>query len=130
MLLTIAQRQSPVIALIISVVSSVLTLLSAHYTDHALGQPVMKTILVPTRLRQLNSYLGGSNNELIIVVMKLYNVISNFAGGNDRKAVLEGFGWEIKVRVEYSLKFWLTFPYTRLVSPKITEHAQEDSWRE
>ncbi|KAF9480206.1 hypothetical protein BDN70DRAFT_833085 [Pholiota conissans] len=89
-------RQSSVVALIVSVLSSVLTLLSAHYTDHALGQPVMKTILVPTRLRQLNSYLGGSNNELIIVVMKLYNVISNFAGGHDRKAVLEGFGWEIK----------------------------------
>ncbi|KAF8185167.1 ribosome 60S biogenesis N-terminal-domain-containing protein [Pholiota molesta] len=89
-------RQSSLISLVVSILSSVLTLLSAHYTDHALGQPIMKTLLVPSRLRQLNSYLGGSNNELVIVVLKLYNVMSNFAGGHDRKAVLEGFGWEIK----------------------------------
>jgi hypothetical protein len=62
----------------------------------------MKTLLVPSRLRQLNSYLGGSNNELVIVVLKLSNVMSNFAGGHDRKAVLEGFGWEIKVRASHS----------------------------
>ena len=79
--------------------SSVLTLLSAHYTDHALGQSVMKALLVPTRLRQLNSYIGGSHNDLIIMTLKLYNAMSNFAGGHDRKAVLEGFGWEIKVRL-------------------------------
>ncbi|KJA21610.1 hypothetical protein HYPSUDRAFT_87850 [Hypholoma sublateritium FD-334 SS-4] len=89
-------RQSSLIALILSVLSSVLTLLSAHYTDHVLGQPVMKALLVPSRFRQLNSYIGGSHNDLIIMTLKLYNVMSNFAGGHDRKAVLEGFGWEIK----------------------------------
>ena len=57
----------------------------------------MKTLLTPSKLRQLNSYIGGSHNELIIVTMKLYNVMSKFAGGRDRKLVLEGFGWEIKV---------------------------------
>lgn len=56
----------------------------------------MKALLTPSRLRQLNSYLGGSHNELIIVTLKLYNVMSAFAGGRDKKSVLEGFGWEIK----------------------------------
>lgn len=93
------QRQPTLVALVLSVLSSVLTLLSAHYTDHALGQPVMKALLVPSRFRQLNSYIGGTHNDLIITALKLYNVMSNFSGGHDRKAVLEGFGWEIKVRV-------------------------------
>ncbi|KAF9531008.1 ribosome 60S biogenesis N-terminal-domain-containing protein [Crepidotus variabilis] len=89
-------RQSSLTALIISTLASVLTLLSAHYTNHALGYPIMKILLTPSRLRNMNSYLGGSHNELIIVTLKLYNVMSSFAGGRDKKAVLEGFGWEIK----------------------------------
>ncbi|KAF8959548.1 ribosome 60S biogenesis N-terminal-domain-containing protein [Flammula alnicola] len=89
-------RSSSLISLVLSVLSSILSLLSSHYTDHALGQPIMKVLVTPSRLRQLNSYIGGSHNELIIVTLKLFNVMSNFAGGRDRKIVLEGFGWEIK----------------------------------
>ncbi|KAF5309185.1 hypothetical protein D9619_012740 [Psilocybe cf. subviscida] len=93
---TANSRQSTLIALILSVLSSILTLLSAHYTDHALGQPVIKNATAAARLRQLNSYIGGSHNELILCTLKLYNVMSSFASGKDRKTVLEGFGWEIK----------------------------------
>ncbi|KAF9040788.1 ribosome 60S biogenesis N-terminal-domain-containing protein [Panaeolus papilionaceus] len=89
-------RQSTSQTLVLAILSALLTLLSAHYSDYALGQPIIKTLLSPTRLRQLNSYIGGTNNELILVTLKLYNVISNFAGGRERKAVLEGFAWEIK----------------------------------
>ncbi|KDR74243.1 hypothetical protein GALMADRAFT_250000 [Galerina marginata CBS 339.88] len=89
-------RQSTIIALIISLLSAIIDLLSAHYNNHASGQPIMKALLNPTRLRQLNSFIGGSNNELIIVTLKLFNVMSTFAGGRHRKSVLEGFGWEMK----------------------------------
>lgn len=57
----------------------------------------MKTLLTPTHARRLNSYIGGSHSELILVTLKLYNGMSGFAGGRDRKAVLEAFGWELKV---------------------------------
>ncbi|KAF8164735.1 ribosome 60S biogenesis N-terminal-domain-containing protein [Crassisporium funariophilum] len=89
-------RQSPLLALVVSIFSSVLTLLSSHYSDHAQGQAVMKTLLATSSMRRLNSYIGGSHNELIIVTLKLFNVMSNFSGGRDRKSVLEGFAWEIK----------------------------------
>ncbi|KAF9558394.1 hypothetical protein CPC08DRAFT_639060 [Agrocybe pediades] len=91
-----SNRQAPVIALVVSLLSSLLSLFTVHYNNHSLGQPIMKALLTPSRLRTLNSYIGGANNELIIVVLKLYNVMSSFAGGRDKKAVLEGFGWEIK----------------------------------
>jgi len=80
--------------------SAILALLSAHYTNHALGRPIMKTLLTPVRLRYMNSYIGGSHNELIIATLKLYHMMSNFAGGQDKKSVLEGFGWEIKVGMQ------------------------------
>ncbi|CAA7269153.1 unnamed protein product [Cyclocybe aegerita] len=98
------------ISLVLSCLSSILSLLSSHYTDHSLGQPIMKTLLNPAKLRQLNSFIGGSNNELIIVTLKLYNVMSDFASGRDRKAVLEGFGWEIK----------------KIVSAEIIAHEAQD----
>ena len=86
----------------LSLLSSVLTLLSSHYTFHALGQPIVKALLTPTSMRRLNSYIGGSNNELIIVTLKVFIVVSSFAGGRERNSVLEGFAWEIKVRVYMS----------------------------
>ncbi|TFK33679.1 ribosome 60S biogenesis N-terminal-domain-containing protein [Crucibulum laeve] len=89
-------RQSSLLAVIVSLFSSILTLLSSHYTHHALGQPIIKTLLNPQYMRKLNSYIGGSSNELILVTLKLFNVMAAFAGGKERKSVLEGFGWEIR----------------------------------
>ena len=100
--LTTPQRQTSLIAVSLSLLSSVLTLLSSHYAFHALGQPIIKGLLNPMYLCRLNSYIGGSNNELIIVTLKIFNVLSSFAGGRERKSVLEGFAWEIKVRVYMS----------------------------
>lgn len=82
----------------LSILSSILTLVSAHYNDHSLGRLIMKTMLTPVKFRYLNSYVSGSRNELIILAFKLYNVMSNFAGGGDKNSVLENFAWETKVR--------------------------------
>jgi len=113
-LLIFPKRQAVLIAVTISTLSSILVLLSSHYTDHALGQPITKALLSPARLRRMNSYIGGTNNELIIVTLKLYNVLSSFAGGREKKSILEGFAWELKVRIitsHYSLRLELSFAF-------------------
>ena len=91
------QRQPSLLALLISVVSSVLTILTTQYTYHKLGQPILKTLLSPDYLLHLNSYLNGSHNDLIIATLKLFCAISVFGGGCEKRAVLEGFSWENKV---------------------------------
>ncbi|KIL65208.1 hypothetical protein M378DRAFT_162474 [Amanita muscaria Koide BX008] len=83
-------------SLIVSLLSSILSLASSHLTYHAIGYPIIKTLLTPTHTRRLNTYLGGSNKELILVSLKLNNSISTFAGGRERKLVLENFPWEMK----------------------------------
>ncbi|KAG6828136.1 hypothetical protein H0H92_009090 [Tricholoma furcatifolium] len=93
---SLAQRQNSLFALIVSLLSALLTLTSSHYTFQALGQPIVKTLLTPTYTRRLNSYLGGTHAELILVTLKLFNVLSSFAGGREKKSVLEAFGWELK----------------------------------
>lgn len=90
------QKDAILNALIISLLSAILSLTSIHYTYHAVGHSALKMLLTPTYIR--NSYIGGSNNELILVSLKLYNSLSTFAGGRERKAVLDAFPWELKVR--------------------------------
>jgi nucleolar pre-ribosomal-associated protein 1 len=97
--LFLSQRQTSLLALVVAVLSSLLTLLSSHYAYHALGQPIIKTLLTPPYVRRLNLYLGGTHSELILVTLKLFNGMSSFAGGREKMAVLDSFGWEIKVRL-------------------------------
>ncbi|KAJ7670238.1 ribosome 60S biogenesis N-terminal-domain-containing protein [Mycena rosella] len=89
-------RQPAVIVLIISLLSSLLALLSSHYTFHAAGHPILRMLLTPPWMRKLNSYLGGSHTELLLVTLKLFNGMSAFGGGRERKSVLESFAWETK----------------------------------
>ncbi|KAF7346277.1 hypothetical protein MSAN_01854900 [Mycena sanguinolenta] len=76
--------------------SSLLMLLSAHYTFHVAGHPILRTLLTPQWMKKLNSYLGGAHIELLLVTLKLFNSMSAFAGGRERKSILESFGWETK----------------------------------
>lgn len=48
-------------------------------------------------------YLSGSYNDLILATLKLYNAISQFASGKERRGVMEVFAWETKVCDETSL---------------------------
>ncbi|KAJ7644108.1 ribosome 60S biogenesis N-terminal-domain-containing protein [Roridomyces roridus] len=89
-------RQPATIVLVVSILSSLLTLLSSHYTFHAAGHPILRTLLTPPWMRKLNSYLGGSHSELLLVTLKLLNSMSSFGGGRERKSILESFGWETK----------------------------------
>ncbi|KAJ6559224.1 ribosome 60S biogenesis N-terminal-domain-containing protein [Mycena vulgaris] len=89
-------RQPAVIVLIVSLLSSLLPLLSSHYAFHAAGHPILRTLLTPPWMRKLNSYIGGSHTELLLVTLKLFNSMSTFGGGRERKSVLESFAWETK----------------------------------
>ncbi|KAJ7044085.1 ribosome 60S biogenesis N-terminal-domain-containing protein [Mycena alexandri] len=89
-------RQPAVIVLILSLTSSLLALLSSHYTFHVAGHPILRTLLTPPWMRKLNSYIGGSHTELLLVTLKLFNSMSAFAGGKERKSILESFAWETK----------------------------------
>ncbi|KAF9445509.1 hypothetical protein P691DRAFT_805556 [Macrolepiota fuliginosa MF-IS2] len=89
-------RQPNLPVAVVSVLAALLSVLSSHYTYHALGHPIVKALLAPKWIRRLNSYVGGAHNELILVSLKLLNAISAFAGGREKKTLLEVFQWEIK----------------------------------
>ncbi|KAJ6613338.1 ribosome 60S biogenesis N-terminal-domain-containing protein [Mycena sp. CBHHK59/15] len=89
-------RQPAPMVLILSLLSSLLVLLSSHYTFHMAGHPILRTLLTPLWMRKLNSYLGGAHTELLLVTLKLFNTMSVFGGGRERKTILESFAWETK----------------------------------
>jgi nucleolar pre-ribosomal-associated protein 1 len=63
-------------------------------------------------MRRLNSYLGSGHNELILVTLKLLHRISIYAGGRERKTLLEQFSWETKVcsfEMKYEICLILTY---------------------
>ncbi|KAJ8490078.1 hypothetical protein ONZ51_g2525 [Trametes cubensis] len=89
-------RQMSLLAAVVGVLATLLTLLSSHYTYHAHAQPILRALLSQQWAHHLNLYLSGQHTELILVTLKLYNSLSNFAGGRERKAVLDVFAWENK----------------------------------
>ncbi|TFK65850.1 hypothetical protein BDN72DRAFT_178326, partial [Pluteus cervinus] len=89
-------RQSSLVALVTSVLAVLLQLLSSHYTFHSLGQPILKALLTPVYLTKINACIAAAHNDSIISALRLFNAMSDFAGGRERKAVMEGFAWELK----------------------------------
>lgn len=79
--------------------SCLIALLSTQYTYHAYATPIIRTLLSSQWSSKLNTYLSTTHNELILVTLKVYNNVSAFAGGRERRAVLDAFPWELKVRV-------------------------------
>ncbi|KAI0352520.1 hypothetical protein OH77DRAFT_1523331 [Trametes cingulata] len=89
-------RQLSLLSAVVGAVAALLNLLSTHYTYHTYAQPILRTLLSQQWTHHLNLYLSGQHTELILVTLKLFNSMSNFAGGRERKAVLEAFAWEMK----------------------------------
>lgn len=48
-------------------------------------------------MRRLNAYIGGAQADLILTSLKLLNAMVDFAGGSEKKSVMEGFAWGLKV---------------------------------
>lgn len=83
--------------LIISLFASLLSLFSHHLLDHTFGVPIIKMLLSPRWSRKLSSYINGSNNELILVTLKLFNSISTFGSGRERRTAFDAFPWDNEV---------------------------------
>jgi len=67
-------------------------------------------------MRKLNSFVGGAHNELIFVTLKLLNAVSGYAGGREKKTLLEVFQWEIKASCVLVYHYSPIFSY----SPELT----------
>ncbi|KAL4250925.1 Nucleolar pre-ribosomal-associated protein 1 [Abortiporus biennis] len=89
-------RQQNLLALFASLFANIITLLSSHYTYHALASPIVSTLLTPEWMARLNTNLTSSHNDTILFTLKLFNSLSSFAGGRERKALYESFAWDAK----------------------------------
>jgi len=92
--------QTSVISLALAVISATLNLLSTHYTYHALGHAIVRSLISSSNAysTRISNYLGGSSPaDVILSTLKLWNSMSNFASGRERKTVLAIFPWEQKV---------------------------------
>jgi len=92
-----SQRQMGLSVVVISLMSCILNLFSIHYPDQRYGLAILKILFLPQWYQKLNTCLHGSHSESILVTMKLYTAMSSFAGGRERKAVMEIFAWDNKV---------------------------------
>jgi len=76
---------------------ALLTLATSHYIYHTFGQPLVQALLSEPTVRRLNGYLNSAQTELLLAVLKLWNVLSDFASGVHKKTVFEVFHWGNKV---------------------------------
>lgn len=121
------QRQMSLLALVVSVVSCLVTLLSSHYTYHSTCRPILQSILSQKWSTRLNTYLAGTHSELILMTLKLYNGVSAFASGKERKSVLDAFAWETKVCEPAINQLIVPFisPATDVDTSEVVIHAEE-----
>ena len=104
------------LAVVVGVLSALLNLLSPHYTYHTHALGILRALLSQQWTHNLSAYLSGQHTELVMVTLKLFNSMSNFAGGRERKLVLDAFAWEMKVyRYNFLLASGSLIP--RTVSP-------------
>ncbi|KIJ29711.1 hypothetical protein M422DRAFT_268838 [Sphaerobolus stellatus SS14] len=87
-----------VMSLALSVLSALLNLLTTHFIYHDLGLPILKNLLSPNHMRILNSNLVEGSADVILSTLKLLNVMSNFAGGAEKRTVMDEFAWGQKVK--------------------------------
>jgi nucleolar pre-ribosomal-associated protein 1 len=76
---------------------ALLTLATSHYIYYSFGQPLVQALLSDTTVRRLNGYLNSAQTELLLAVLKLWNIMSDFASGAHKKTVFEEFPWGNKV---------------------------------
>ena len=79
--------------------SALLTLLSAQYIYHPLGLPVLKALLATPSTRRLNAHLNSAQTDLVLVALKLWNAMAEYAAGTEKRRVFEEFAWGNKVSI-------------------------------
>ncbi|KAF8308276.1 hypothetical protein DL93DRAFT_2119068 [Clavulina sp. PMI_390] len=91
-----SNQNATMTALCISTLASILTLLSTHYIYHPLADPIIRRLHEQQWMRKLSTNLTASQHELILVTLKLFNALVNFADGREKRAVMEEFSWGLK----------------------------------
>ncbi|KAH8086640.1 ribosome 60S biogenesis N-terminal-domain-containing protein, partial [Cristinia sonorae] len=89
-------RQQALQSAIVSLLSAILTLLSSHYSLQPLAAPIVNSLLSSQWLPKLNAYLASTHRDLVLFTLKLFNSLSLYGGGQERRLILEGFAWESK----------------------------------
>ncbi|KAF7433677.1 hypothetical protein PC9H_005640 [Pleurotus ostreatus] len=85
---------------LLSLLANLLDLLSSQYLYHQYGHAILKALLAPVYSKRLSIYISGggsSTTDLILVSMKLWVAMAEFAGGREKQKVIEAFGWDNKV---------------------------------
>jgi nucleolar pre-ribosomal-associated protein 1 len=59
--------------------------------------PVLRALLAPQSSRKLNAHLNSAQTDLVLVALKLWNAMSDYASGAEKKNVYEAFQWGNKV---------------------------------
>lgn len=72
---------------------------------HQLADPIIRQIHDQHYMHRLNANLGASQHELILVTLKLFNALLNFADGREKRAVMDGFAWGMKVTTFSTSRF-------------------------
>lgn len=90
------QQSSNHVHLALGAFHALLALVTSHYIYHTFGQPLVQALLSEPTVRRLNGYLNSAQTELLLAVLKLWNVLSDFASGAHKKTVFEVFHWSNK----------------------------------
>ena len=102
---------------------ALLTLVTSHYIYHTFGQPLVQALLSEATVRRLNSYLTSAQTELLLAVLKLWNILSEFASGAHKKTVFEEFHWSNKVQGMPSMYFVLSLTKQYLDTFQVSSYA-------
>ncbi|RDX51579.1 hypothetical protein OH76DRAFT_1554958 [Lentinus brumalis] len=89
-------RQMSLLTVIVGLLAALVNILSTHYTYHAYAQPILRALLSQQWSQLLNQYLAGQHTDLVLATLKLFNSLTSYGGGRERKAVLDAFAWEMK----------------------------------
>jgi nucleolar pre-ribosomal-associated protein 1 len=102
------QRHNASLSMLLNTFCALLSLLSTHHTYHADGLQIVHRLISRSRssdghayLDRLIGYVTGANTQpnLILAILKLWNVMMDFAGGKERRTVMEAFPWDGKVDI-------------------------------
>ncbi|KAG8860187.1 hypothetical protein FRB91_004580 [Serendipita sp. 411] len=93
---TLAKQSIVHLHLALGVLAALLTLLSIHQPYHVLGVPILRALLAPQAGRRLNAHLNSAQTDLVLVALKLWNAMSDYGAGMEKKSVYEAFAWTNK----------------------------------
>ncbi|GJJ15662.1 hypothetical protein Clacol_009940 [Clathrus columnatus] len=109
-ILEAATNNPNLIQLCFDILASLLDLLSTHSIDHPYGLAILKVLLSQSNLDTLNSNISNGSQNVILSALKLFSAMSDFGGGAEKRAVMDGFTWGQKANIRTAyINFILSF---------------------